>query len=337
MDIEQSDQLIKYLQVNGHLAIDETPQVTVLAGGVSNRTVLVEGARGGGMVIKQALKKLRVKEDWFSDPSRIHREAAGMRILQDIVPAGAVPALLFEDHEDLLLGMQAVPQPHTNWKQELLQGEIDHEVVEQFAACLGAIHRSFDLKKYPEDGILHQQDFFESLRVEPYYLFSALRVPDAAGFIHQLVADTRAIRQTLVHGDYSPKNILIHNGRLVLLDHEVIHVGDPAFDIGFSLTHLLSKAHHLVEKRGAFIDSAQLYWASYFKMIKEVDWIAGFEARAVQHTLGCLLARVAGRSPLEYLNDKEKALQQAIVLSLISAPPQHIPDMIVRFASYLPS
>jgi 5-methylthioribose kinase len=128
-----------------------------------------------------------------------------------------------------------------------------------------------------------------------------------------------------VHGDYSPKNVLVHNGRLILLDHEVIHWGDPAFDLGFSMTHLLSKAHHLTQHRAAFLNAAQHYWDVYDD--------ASNESRAVRHTLGCLLARVAGRSPLEYLNEDERVRQKGAVLKLMAAPPQKIRDLIEGFAA----
>ena len=114
MDIEAGTELVDYLIAAGHLTTDESPTVRILSGGVSNRTVLVQRTAGPDMVIKQSLAKLRVKADWFSDPSRIFREAEGMRLLTELVPAGATPALLFEDKANHLLAMEAIPQPHTN-------------------------------------------------------------------------------------------------------------------------------------------------------------------------------------------------------------------------------
>ena len=128
--------------------------------------------------------------------------------------------------------------------------------------------------------------------------------------------DTRATRQCAVHGDYSPKNILVHQGRLVLLDHEVIHIGDPGFDIGFSMAHLLSKARHLPGSRRELAQAAALYWRVY------ADAAAPDEQRCIRHTLGCLLARVAGRSQLEYLNTEEKRAQRGAAIGLMQSPPR---------------
>ena len=130
---------------------------------------------------------------------------------------------------------------------------------------------------------------------------AASRAPEAAEFLHHLVAQTRATRHTLVHGDYSPKNVLVHQGRLALLDHEVIHFGDGAFDLGFALTHLLSKAHVLADRRRDFAEAAKTFWAAYRQTLGDVPWSADVERQAVAHTLACLLARCIGRSPLEYL------------------------------------
>ena len=148
------------------------------------------------------------------------------------------------------------------------------------------------------------RSFFEALRLEPYYEYTATRVPEAAAFLTHLVEETLARRDTLVHGDYSPKNVLVRNGRLVLLDHEVTHFGDPAFDLGFSLAHLLSKAHHLPHQRADFASAA----LALLEGVRRRR--TSSEPRAVRHTLGCLLARVAGRSPLEYLDEHERAQQQ---------------------------
>jgi aminoglycoside phosphotransferase (APT) family kinase protein len=139
----------------------------------------------------------------------------------------------------------------------------------------------------------------------------------------------------LVHGDFSPKNVLVYGGRLVLLDHEVAHFGDPAFDLGFSLTHLLSKAHHLVATRDAFGRAALDYWRVYSATIGDLPWRGDLEPRAVRHTLACLLARVAGRSPLEYLDAEERARQHEAVLRLIPGRPQSVPVLIQNFLDAL--
>src|SRR4029079_10358786 len=116
------------------------------------------------------------------------------------------------------------------------------------------------------------RSFFESLRVEPYSQYTATQVPAAAAFLNELVATTRSRRLALVHGDYSPKNVLVHAGRLVVLDYEVIHWGDPAFDLGFGLTHLLTKARHVRSHRAEFGRAAARFYRDYAEELRGVPW-----------------------------------------------------------------
>jgi aminoglycoside phosphotransferase (APT) family kinase protein len=318
LDIEQPDQLDAYLRETGRVAPDEAVRTRVLAGGVSNKTVLVERPSGEAWVLKQALPKLRVAVDWFSDPARIGREALGLRYLAELAPPGSTTPLVFEDPAHHLLAMQAVPQPHENWKTMLLAGRVDLMHVEQFGKLLAQVHRKAWERRDELAAVFGDRSFFESLRVEPYYQYTATQVPEAAPFLRRLVDDTRGRRITLVHGDYSPKNILVHHGRLVLLDHEVIHWGDPAFDLGFALAHFLSKWHHLPRAPRELRWSAMGFWMDYKIALGEPDWAADLDEHAGRHALGCLLARVAGKSPLEYLSAEERARQRDVVVSLMN-------------------
>jgi 5-methylthioribose kinase len=325
VDIEEPAALLTYLRRTGRVAETECPEIRILRGGVSNRTVLVTRPGGERWVLKQALPQLRVAVEWFSPPERIYRETLGMQWLGQILPKGAVPQFVFDDPEQFVLCMSAVPEPNRNWKEMLLAGELVQHHVDQFARLLAAIHS----ERSPEAaGAFGDTSFFESLRLEPYYAYTASRVPAASAFLNVLLCDTRSTKLSMVHGDYSPKNILVHGNQLVLLDHEVIHFGDPAFDVGFSLTHLLSKAHHVGAHRDAFREAAVRYWREYSAALPSA---ALFESRAVRHSLGCLLARVDGRSPLEYLSDDERNRQRTAVLSLMIETPADVSALIDEF------
>ena len=331
LNIEQPAAFVAYLRQCQLIAPDEQPDVCPLAGGVSNRTMLVVRPGGEAWVAKQALAQLRVQAEWFCSPERIHREAAGLRWLNRLLPAGAIPDFVHEDHDQHLLIMEAVPQPHWNWKQLLLAGDVQPAHVAQFGSLLGLIHsRAYHQREAVAEAFA-DTSYFASLRLEPYYRYTATQVPEAAAFYAQLIDSTCARRLTLVHGDYSPKNVLVHGEHLVLLDHEVIHFGDPAFDLGFAMTHLLSKAHHLPAYRSRFASAALLYWAQYQAAVGDVPWQVGLEAQVIRHTLGCLLARVAGRSPLEYLAAGARARQQAVTLALMAAPPPTVAALVQDF------
>jgi 5-methylthioribose kinase len=305
-----------------------------LAGGVSNRTVLVRFEDGQTWVLKQALAKLRTKAEWFSDPARVHREALGMRWLAKLAPPGTIPEFVFEDFDEHLLAMHAVPQPHDNWKTMLLQRrQVFSDEFDLFGNLLGTIHRNSIARASEVAPAFADRSFFESLRIEPYYLYTAEQVPEAADFLHSLVETTRSHRLALVHGDYSPKNILVRDRKLVLLDHEVIHWGDPAFDLGFALAHLISKARYLGHD-GFMTAGAVGFWLEYSRSCG--DWIyddSSAPRRINQHILACMLARVAGRSPLEYLRETDRAEQQRDVLFFINEMPENVIPMIASLAA----
>ena len=335
LDIEQHDALLAYLRTAGHIGERESPRFETLPGGVSSRTVLVGRPDGREWVLKQSLPRLRVAVDWYSDPRRIHREALGMRWLRELAPPASIPALLFEDRAQRLIAMEAVPRPHANWKTVLLSGGLDLRHVRQFGHLLATIHRRSAERRSEVFDVFEDRTFFETLRVEPYYSYTASQVPAASSFLTDLAAAVRARRLAIVHGDYSPKNILLHDGRLILLDHEVIHFGDPAFDLGFSLAHFLSKAHHLTAERDAFASAAATYWRVYREELGGPGWAAHLEEQAVRNTLGCLLARVDGRSPLEYLTSAERARQRDVVVDLMRDTPVTIDQLVRRFTSAL--
>ena len=337
VDIENPEDLLRYLRGTRRIGQKETPAFRTLRGGVSNKTVLLQREDGSRWVLKQALPKLRVKADWFSDPARIHVEALALRHLPRVAPPNSTPELLFEDAPQHLLAMEAVSEPHENWKELLLSGRIDPDLVRQFGRLLANIHCRSHEQCRQLLPVFETRVFFETLRLEPYYLFTAEKVPAAARFLFSVAEENRQRRVSLVHGDYSPKNILVYQGRLVLLDHEVVHFGDPAFDLGFSLTHLLSKALHLRELRAQFLRAAFEYWETYEADARRSPWFEGVQSRAVANTIACLLARTAGRSPLEYFSADERTKQQSAALNLIGDAPPTVRDLINAFAERIRS
>jgi len=229
------------------------------------------------------------------------------------------------------MGMEAIPEEHENWKNVLLSGRIISDHFEQFGLLLGAIHRRSSEAISEVRQLFSDTTYFENLRLEPYYLYAARNTEEASGFLNALAQETLLHKDCLVHGDFSPKNTLIYQNKLILLDYEVVHVGDPGFDLGFALTHFLSKAHHLPTERYRLACAAELFWQVYREEIAQLNWAKELEQRVVRHTLGCLLARVAGKSPLEYLTSAEMIRQRDAVLALMREPPASVPKLIAEF------
>lgn len=329
LNIEKTDQLQKYLVEKGYLEAKQYANIKILHGGLSSRIVQVELPSGLSWVIKQPLSKLRVDFDWFCSPERVHNEALAIKWLSELSPAGTIPALIFKDFSNHLLVMNTVPEPHYTWQTLLLAGVINHDHIIQFAKIIAAIHKnSFELSNNLSK-LFYDRGFFESLVLEPSYSYTADKVPAAAKFINDLINETKNLRLSLVHGDYCPENILIHKDRLILVDQEVVHWGDPAFDIGFSLANFLNKDLALNNNREDLIEGIKLYWKVYSSNLIDI-FPASFEARAVKHTLACLLAKTISRFKLDFSTGEEKVLQMDKILMMIDRRVCTISDLLLN-------
>src|SRR5580704_13866597 len=213
LDIENFDALRDYLTAKGYLQSGDAMSLQKLHGGVSNRTVKIAWPDGHGWVLKQALAKLRVNVDWFSSPERIAVESKALRWLNRIAPPGTTPAFVLEDATNHLMAMQAIPGESENWKSILLRGEVVSEQFEQFGSLLGTIHRQSSASAAEVCKAFADTTYFENLRLEPYYLFTAQSTPPAAGFLKTLARETLLHKVSLVHGDFSPKNTLLYQGK----------------------------------------------------------------------------------------------------------------------------
>ncbi len=329
-DIEVFDALVPYLRTHGLLTPGEQVVCERLAGGVSNRTVRIKRTQTPHLVIKQALSKLRVPVDWFSSPQRIHREYAALGVFARLLP-GQVPRVLFQDRACHIIVITEIPRPYVNWKVNMMQGNVSVQHWREFGQMLARLHMSTTQPSQTLPRELHDRTYFRSLRLEPYYTYTGTQVPEAQAFLQTLVQETMHQRLCLVHGDYSPKNILLAQNRLWLLDFEVCHVGDPAFDVGFALTHALSKGHYLAAQRWQLQEAGVQFWQAYRAQRNLCPRDPGLESRCVHHTLACLLARVAGRSPLEYLDDQQQTVQKRVVLALLHDLPLSLPQLITAF------
>ena len=303
--------------------------VNVLGGGVSNTVLLAENGYDR-LVLKQSLAKLRVQEDWFADRTRIHRECAAMRRLARHLPAGAVPPIVFEDRPNCIFAMRASGPGARDWKSRLLAGEFSTDTAVRAARILAAQIRSS--WQSPECEVeFGDQRSFDELRIDPYYRFTAGAHPGLAHYFRRLMTESAQRRVSLVHGDFSPKNLLVDGSRLTVIDFEVIHYGDPSFDSAFLLNHLLLKAVHMPDRAEAIANLARHFWSALSTDLPAgMDW---FERATTAH-LGCLhLARVDGKSPAEYLTATGRERARRLAILLIQEPPAHVLDAFKRITS----
>lgn len=332
----------EYLRASGRIAADEVAETRELSGGVSNVVLLVSlPGRGERFVLKQARGQLRVKEEWLCPVERIWREVDVLRACGELLPsakltpskppalfAANVPDLLWEDRDNYCFAMAAAPARNRTWKELLLAGRT---VLSQFVAfaagrLLGTLHagtwRSAAALARFED-----RSFFDRLRLDPYYRFTASIHPDLAPQLARLVDSVWSHRLCLVHGDFSPKNLLVWPPQVMLIDFEVGHYGDPAFDLGFFLTHLVAKAIRAREKCRHYLLLVEIFWQEYRRQVSRVATAAemsGLRERMLLNLAGCLLARVDGKSPLEYLSSQERQVIRQLGREWLIAPPDSL-------------
>ncbi|HEY0420883.1 MAG TPA: phosphotransferase [Acetobacteraceae bacterium] len=289
-----------------------------LTGGVSSDIWRID-LPSGPVCVKRALGKLRVAADWRAPVERNRYEAGWMRRAAAAAP-GSVPRLLGQDEEAGALAMQYLPaERYPLWKSQLRDGRADPRFAEAVAAALARIHAVTAADpsvaaEFPTDAI-----FFD-IRLEPYLLATAGRHPDRAAALRGLVTDTQANKRALVHGDVSPKNILRGPDGPVFLDAECAWWGDPAFDLAFCLNHLLLKCLWNPAAAPGFLACFDALAARY---LRGVTWEApeAVEARAAHLLPGLLLARVDGKSPVEYITSEAARGQvRRAARALLAAP-----------------
>ena len=310
---------------------DETPAGTALDGGVSSDIWRVDLA-DGPICVKRALPRLRVAQRWEAPVERNRFEYEWFRIAGRAVP-GSVPKVIGRDSG--LFAMEYLePQAHPVWKQELRNGNARTAFASLVGSRLAAIHaatagRADVASAFPTDAI------FKAIRLEPYLCATASRHPDLSDALLGLAERTARTKLCLVHGDVSPKNILAGPGGPIFLDAECAWYGDPAFDIAFCLNHLLLKCLWVPQSRVEFLKCFDALAVAY---LDNATWEPreAVEARAASLLPGLLLARVDGKSPVEYLNaENDKQAVRAVARRLLSKPAGSLSEVREAWRKYL--
>ena len=305
------------------LAVPEAPLGEPLTGGVSSDIWRVDLA-DGPVVVKRPLARLRVAADWRAPVGRSRFEAAWLEAAARHVPEFA-PALRGFDADSGALAMAWLdPATHLLWKTELRAGRADPLVASAVGERLIRLHARMAAEPRTGAAAFRSASVFYAIRLAPYFLATAEAHPDVAGPLNDLVARTESTRLTLVHGDVSPKNILLGPGGPVLVDAECATWGDPAFDLAFVLTHLLLKCVWVPHAKEAFLSCFDALSSAY---LTGVTWEGGslLEARAATLLPGLLLARIDGKSPVEYVtSEADRDRVRGAARALLTAPVERL-------------
>ncbi|AQQ67221.1 aminoglycoside phosphotransferase [Microbulbifer agarilyticus] len=304
---------------------------TALSGGVSCEILLVDDGQAR-FVVKRALDKLKVKDDWFADIKRNITEQEYLRYVGAFLPE-SVPAILYSDAEKYFFCMEMIEGGLENWKSRLLLGEYDRQYARLAGSYLGSIHKQSLGDSLAQAKFDTLKDFTE-LRLEPYLLKTGSRHP---GLNTHFVSEADRIASTatcLIHGDYSPKNLMVGNGKLVILDCEVAWYGDPVFDVAFLLNHFLLKALHKPKNAAQILGLGEKVWEAYLAASGEVV-DDGFESRLCHLLPMLMLARVDGKSPVEYLNACQQQTVRNFAYAVIPDGPTTLSQLLYQWTELL--
>lgn len=296
-----------------------------MTGGVSSDVWLARQEGRAPFVVKRSVARLRVKADWRADPARLRYEFLYLKTAAAIVP-GCVPELLGGGPDDPVIAMEYLGEGFVNWKAEMLAGRIGSGPARRAGEALGRIHAA-TTNSAETRRLFPVMDYFIQLRADAYLRAAAEKHPGAvAEALRAEAARLEGHRECLVHGDFSPKNMLAGADRLVVLDCETACFGDPAFDAAFLLNHLFLKglyhsaggpaaAGRLAALRGAVEAFCGAYRAAHPGGAEEAL------ERAARLLPMLLLARVDGKSPVEYLAEPERVFARHTARRLILERP----------------
>ncbi len=299
IDISVREQLEQYLLDKGIISKDEEYSFNYCKGGVSGTVVFVYAGKKE-LIVKQALAQLKTKDTWLCDPNRMNIEKEGNRIYNEIVPENA-PKVYFYDHDNYIFGREAAPESCTMWKADLLSGLYDFQIADKAIDSLAKVHNGCAYSKEVEE-IFGDKAIFYDLRISPYIEFTVGKHPELREFADSVNEFLMGPGITLVHGDYSPKNIMVDGRKIYILDYEVGHYGHPAFDLAFFSNHFLLKTVKNKQWADTTTNMLKIMLDKYFSEVKFMD-PAELEKCFVKTLALLFIARVDGKSPAEYITD----------------------------------
>lgn len=303
IDISKKDILEEYLRDKNIMSDCLEIYIRFFGGGVSGTVAFVSDGKRN-LIVKQALPKLKVKDDWQCDPKRMRVEFEAQEIYSQLVPH-SVPKPILYDNDNFIMIREAAAEDCCMWKSNLMDGIFNFKIADMVIQTLLTVHNKAAVIAEIDEKFSNNQYFYD-LRISPY-------IERVAEIYPELKAKAQIISQkllqekiTLVHGDFSPKNILVTDDGVCLLDFEVAHKGHPAFDLAFFSNHFILKAVKNKKWFPTYLNMFQYMLSQYFSGVTCMD-VEKLQADMIELLPFMMLARIDGKSPAEYItseNDK---------------------------------
>jgi tRNA A-37 threonylcarbamoyl transferase component Bud32 len=322
--------VLAFLRAQGLIMPGEPAAMTALTGGVSSDLWKVD-LPGRSVCVKGSLAQLKVPGEWLAPVSRNRVECDWLSFAASLCP-GQVPQVLAHDSDARLFAMEYLPpEQYPVWKTELIAGRVDLRAARQVGDLVGRIHAASAADpsipgRFATDGN------FVALRIEPYLRATSKAHPDLRHTLDALAERTMSTSRALVHGDVSPKNILLGPQGPLLLDAECAWFGDPAFDVAFCVNHLLIKSILIPGRGDELMASARTLASAH---ARHVGWEPRqeFDSRVASLLPALALSRVDGMSPVEYLDQSQRNTLRHVSRSLLQALPRSVEELLTRWTS----
>ncbi len=295
---------------------------------------------GTCFVVKQPLAEFRTAAKWAVDRDRVWVERDALLMLREILPADTIPTVLWHDQENCVLAMSVAPVGVVNWKKQLLTGQVDRRAAEAAAGILAILHSTTmdDAKWAQRFG--HSRGFIQQ-RIDPYLRFAGEKNRSVSAALQDVETLLLRSPMCLIHGDYSPKNMLWRVpaedqiGQFVILDFEVTFYGNPAFDVATLLNHLLLKGFYFGKRWRAAMIAADYFWQTYRETAPKT-LVAAASNHGGKILAALLLARIDGKSPVEYIIDEHlKNVIRQCATELLLCGDDSMDAAIDHIAGYL--
>jgi 5-methylthioribose kinase len=311
-----------YVREHGLAPAGAPLRVEELAGGVSSSVIAIRGG-GFGLVLKQALPKLRVDDEWRAKIERTDTEGSALDLYAALTP-GSVPRLVHQDRANHVLVMELAPSDRRNWQAEIARLRPHLDAAAWAGETLGTWHRDT-----ADDGSVASRfgdhEAFAQLRLDPFHATVAERRPDLAELVVPYLDELRDVQRCLVHGDFAKKNMLIGPSGRWVIDHEVAHFGNPVFDVAFFLSFVVLSA----VRWPPLLDDMQRLGDAFLNAYHATAGAAfAGDATAISgHTACLVLARTDGKSPAPFLDDA-RAEAREVGVGMLREPERGLWDWV---------
>jgi len=181
----------------------------------------------GPVCVKRARSRLKVAGVWEAPVERSDAEAAYLREVAPVL-LDHVPRVLAHDPTSHVLVLSWLdPATHPVWKDQLLAGRVDPRWWRCWGACWGrCTPPARPIPRSPRASTTRRSS--PPCASSPTWGPPPAPIPDLAARLDERRAALERNRRVLVHGDVSPKNVLVGPGGPVLLDAECATFGDAS-------------------------------------------------------------------------------------------------------------